>query len=98
MGADSRHAAIKAGGDKGYDTFDFVRKCRNLRVTLQWRRTISGVARVQIDERTTRHPRHRISQVKRKRIKEYYGWLKTIPLLRKVRLRGILKVTGYPPR
>jgi len=41
------------------------------------------------------HPRHesyRISQRKRKRIEECFGWLKTIALLRKVRHRGLEKV------
>jgi hypothetical protein len=33
-----------------------------------------------------------LSQKKRKRIEECFGWLKTIALLRKVRHRGTLKV------
>jgi hypothetical protein len=33
-----------------------------------------------------------MSQRKRKRIEECFGWLKTIALLRKVRHRGLLKV------
>ena len=33
-----------------------------------------------------------ISQRKRKRIEESFGWLKTIALMRKVRHRGIFKV------
>src|SRR6202041_3208032 len=33
-----------------------------------------------------------ISQRKRKRVEECFGWLKTIALLRKVRHRGVLKV------
>ena len=45
-----------------------------------------------IDARTTRHESYRISQVKRKRIEECFGWLKTIALLRKLRHRGIFKV------
>jgi IS5 family transposase len=45
-----------------------------------------------IDERTTQHESYRISQIKRKRIEECFGWLKTIALLRKVRHRGIFKV------
>ena len=83
---------ITAGGDKGYDTFDFVAECRHLGVTphvAQNDRRRGGSA---IDERTTRHESYRISQVKRKRIEECFGWLKTIALLRKVRHRGILKV------
>ena len=45
-----------------------------------------------IDRRTTRHAGYRISQVKRKRIEECFGWLKTVALLRKVRHRGISKL------
>jgi Transposase DDE domain len=45
-----------------------------------------------IDARTTQHPGYAISQKKRKRIEECFGWLKTIALLRKVRHRGIFKV------
>jgi IS5 family transposase len=43
-------------------------------------------------KRTTRHEGYRISQRKRKRIEECFGWLKTIALLRKVRHRGLDKV------
>ena len=35
---------------------------------------------------------YRISQQKRKRIEESFGWLKTIARMRKVRHRGIHKV------
>jgi transposase len=41
---------------------------------------------------TARHASYAISQKKRKRIEECFGWLKTIALLRKVRHRGTLKV------
>jgi hypothetical protein len=45
-----------------------------------------------IDGRTTRHSGYPFSQKKRKRIEECFGWLKTIALVRKVRLRGVSKV------
>ena len=45
-----------------------------------------------IDKRTTRHPGYDVSQKKRKRIEECFGWLKDIALVRKVRHRGIDKV------
>src|SRR5207302_1223397 len=45
-----------------------------------------------IDGRTTRHPGYAISQRKRKRIEECFGWLKTIARLRKLRHRGVCKV------
>src|SRR4029079_11566728 len=80
---------VTVGADKGYDTRDFVAECRNLKVTphvAQNTRRSGGSA---IDERTTRHSGYAISQRKRKRIEECFGWLKTIALMRKVRHRGI---------
>jgi hypothetical protein len=45
-----------------------------------------------IDARTTRHPGYALSQQKRKRIEEIYGWLKTVAGLRKTRHRGVPRV------
>src|SRR5579864_6942468 len=45
-----------------------------------------------IDGRTTRQPGYALSQKKRKRIEECFGWLKTVALLHQVRHRGTLKV------
>jgi hypothetical protein len=45
-----------------------------------------------IDARTTRHAGYKVSQRKRKRIEEVFGWLKTVGALRKTRHRGIFKV------
>ena len=45
-----------------------------------------------IDGRTTRHIGYEVSQQKRKRIEECFGWLKTIALLAQTRHRGIHKV------
>jgi len=45
-----------------------------------------------IDGRTTRHPGYAISQQKRKRVEEIFGWWKTVGLLRKVKLRGVRRV------
>jgi transposase len=84
--------AITAGGDKGYDTLDFVAECRHLGVTPHVAQNDGRRGGSAIDERTTRHESYRISQVKRKRIEECFGWLKTIALLRKVRHRGVFKV------
>jgi len=39
-----------------------------------------------------RHEGYRISQKKQMQIKECFGWLKTIALLRKLRHRGLFKV------
>ena len=45
-----------------------------------------------IDGRTTRHRGYAISQRKRKRVEEIFGWLKTVGGLRKTRHRGIARV------
>ena len=41
-----------------------------------------------LDGRTTRHAGYAVSQRKRKRVEEFFGWMKTIGLMRKVRHRG----------
>ena len=82
---------VTVAGDKGFDTAEFVRECRNLRVTPHVAQNLAG-RRSAIDGRTTRQAGYSISQKKRKRIEECFGWLKTIALLRKLRHRGTLKV------
>jgi Transposase DDE domain len=42
--------------------------------------------------RTTRHAGYAVSQQKRKRVEEVFGWVKTVALLRKVRHRGVRRV------
>jgi transposase len=83
---------VTVGADKGYDTRDFVAECRNLKVTPHVAQNTKRSGGSAIDERTTRHAGYGISQKKRKRIEESFGWLKTIALMRKVRHRGIHKV------
>lgn len=82
---------ITLGGDKNYDTHEFVQDLRARQVTPHiaqhtTRRTSA------IDGRTTRHPGYAVSQQKRKRVEEVFGWLKTVGLLRKVKLRGVQRV------
>jgi transposase len=87
-----RHPAT-LGADKGYDTRDFVTGLRERNLTPHiaaradniWRRSA-------IDKRTTRHEGYAISQRKRKRIEELFGWLKTVGGLRKTRHRGRRRV------
>jgi transposase len=83
---------VTIGGDKGFDTFGFVAECRNLRVTPHLAQNDQRRGGSAIDGRTTRHPGYAVSQRKRKRIEECFGWLKTIALMRKVRHRGVCKV------
>jgi transposase len=83
---------VTVGADKAYDTKDFVAECRNIKVTPHVAQNVKRSGGSAIDERTTRHIGYAISQQKRKRIEESFGWLKTIALMRKVRHRGIHKV------
>jgi IS5 family transposase len=83
---------LTVGADKGYDTKDFISECRHLNVTPQVAQNVNRNGGSALDGRTTRHDGYAISQRKRKRIEECFGWLKTIALMRKVRHRGIEKV------
>ena len=83
---------VTVGTDKGYDTRDFVRECRHLNVTPHVAQNVKRSGGSAVDSRTTRHGGYEVSQRKRKRIEECFGWLKTIALMRKVRHRGIEKV------
>ena len=79
---------ITLGADKGYDRKEFVLELREHQVTPHIARKPTSI----IDARTTRHPGYAISQQKRKRIEEIYGWLKTVAGLRKTRHRGVARV------
>lgn len=84
---------VTVGADKGYDARDFVAECRHLNVTPHVAQNVKRNGGSAIDGRTTRHDGYAISQRKRKRIEECFGWLKTIALMHKVRHRGIEKVS-----
>ena len=82
---------ITLAGDKNYDTAAFVNALRVRQVTPHVAQHTTG-RRSAIDGRTTCHPGYAVSQQKRKRVEEVFGWLKTIGLLRKVKLRGVQRV------
>lgn len=84
---------VTVGADKGYDTQGFVAECRGMRVTPHVARNVNRNGGSAIDGRTARHGGYAVSQRKRKRIEECFGWLKTIALMRKVRHRGLEKVS-----
>jgi transposase len=79
---------VTLGGDKNYDTRDFVSKLREAAVTPHVAQNQHARRSSAIDERTTRHKGYGISQRKRKRVEEIFGWIKTIAGLRKARHRG----------
>jgi transposase len=78
---------VTLGGDKAYDTKDFVKDVRQLHVTPHVAQNNKG-RKSAIDERTTRHTGYAISQRKRKRVEEIFGWMKTVGGMRKLRHRG----------
>src|SRR5439155_1647405 len=82
---------ITLAADKAYDTRDFVGALRLLQVTPHVAQNTSNRSSA-IDRRTTRHAGYEVSQQKRKRIEEVFGWLKTIGLLRQTRHRGRRRV------
>ena len=83
---------VTVAGDKGYDTRDFVAQLRSMNATPHVAQNEKRPGGSAIDGRTTRHPGYKVSQRKRKRIEEVFGWLKTVGALRKTRHRGVIKV------
>ena len=82
-----RRATI--GADKAYDTAGFVEGLRDLEITPH---VAAKAMHGAVDSRTTRHPGYAVSQRKRKRVEEIFGWLKTTATLRKTRHRGKRRV------
>ena len=79
---------VTLGADKGYDAKELVRELRDHRVTPH----VAQKPATAIDRRTSRHPGYALSQWRRKRVEEAFGWLKTVALLRKTRHRGVARV------
>jgi transposase len=80
------------GADKAYDTRDLVQVLREMHVGPHVTQNLNRRGGSAIDERTTRHAGYRISQRKRPLIERAFGWMKSIGGIRKVKLRGLLKV------
>jgi transposase len=78
---------ISVGADKAYDTRDFVKALREMNITPHVAQNTSN-RKSAIDGRTTRHASYRISQAKRYWVEKPFGWMKSVGLLRKVKLRG----------
>ena len=89
MPAVSGSRRITLSADKGYDNKHFVGRARQLKVTAQVAQNARGSA---IDGRTTRHAGYAISQGKRKRVEEIFGWLKTTATFRKSRHKGVKRI------
>jgi len=78
---------VTLGADRGYDASGFVGALRELHVTPHVAQNMNN-RRSTIDGRTTRHEGYELSQRKRKRVEEVFGWFKTVALQRKTRFRG----------
>lgn len=99
---DNARAGSTVGGDKNYDTAEFVAGCRQRGCTPHVSQNDTN-RRSAIDARTTRHPGYRISTIKRKRIEEPFGWMKTVGGMRKTHHCGrdlvewffVLTATAY---
>ncbi|MBM4228268.1 MAG: IS5 family transposase [Gammaproteobacteria bacterium] len=85
---------LTLGADKAYCTRGFIDHLRQ-------HGTVPHIARIEgrrtpgLDGRTTRHESYRISQRKRKRVEEIFGWLKTVGGLRKSRFIGQARTQLY---
>lgn len=90
------HGRATLGADKGYDSRDLVMELRELGVTphvaQNTYKTERATRRSAIDGRTTRHPGYALSQKKRKRIEEIFGWLKSVGGCRQTKFRGLDRV------
>jgi len=77
------------GCDNGYDCADFVKDLRQACVTPHVAQKIRHSA---VDGRTTRHPGYDLSQERRKKIEEPFGWARTVGPMAQTMLRGVKRV------
>lgn len=82
------------GGDKGYDTHDFVAALKERGIKPHIARSIKG-RRSAIDGRAARGKGYAMSLQIRKRIEQGFGWTKTIGGLRKLPLVALSNVRGW---
>ncbi|PBB29564.1 IS5 family transposase [Mesorhizobium sp. WSM3868] len=88
---------ITLGADKAYDVIQFVKDLRERKVTphiaVDGHLSKTGKPRVTaIDGRTRCHAGYAVSQRRRKRIEEVFGWIKASAGMAKVKLRGCARV------
>ena len=82
---------VSLGADKGYHSTAFVNFLRHKAIRPHIAQ-IDGRSTVGLDARTTRHASYWISQKKRKRVEEIFGWMKAYGGLRRTRFRGLARV------
>ena len=77
---------LTLGADKGYDSAGFVADLRQACVTPHVAQKVRHSA---IDGRTTRHHGYALSQKRRKKIEEPFGWAKTVGGIAQTVYRGV---------
>lgn len=80
---------LTLGADKGYDSADFIATLRRMVVTPHVAQKARHSA---IDGRTTQHPGYVLSQRRRKKIEEPFGWAKTVGGMTQTVHRGLDRV------
>jgi hypothetical protein len=75
------------GADKGYHNRGFVEGCQGQSIKAHVAR-VKGRKTSGLDGRTTRSKGYQMSQTRRKRIEEIFGWMKTVGGMRRSRFRG----------
>jgi hypothetical protein len=80
---------ITVGADKKYDPKDWTGSLHDCGATPHVAQNEKRPGESAIDGRTTRHAGYGVSQRKRKRIEEIFGYMKTIGTMRKTKFRGV---------
>ncbi len=81
------------GADKHYDNDNFCDELRKRSVTPHVAMNVHARKhRSAIDGRTTRHEGYEVSQRKRKRVEEIFGWLKAFSIMRRPHFRGLDRI------
>ncbi len=83
-------AVATVGADKNYHNAQFVGGCRKGELAPHVAE-VKGRKVKGLDRRTTRHKSYGVSQTKRKRVEEIFGWMKVIGGLRRSRYIGIAR-------
>ncbi len=79
------------GADKGYHIKEFVAHLRKRKIAPHIAQ-MKGRNTPGLDARTTRHESYAVSQRKRKRVEEIFGWMKAYGGLRRTMARGLQRV------
>ena len=82
---------ITLGADKGYDAKEFIQALQEMNVLPHVAQNKSG-RQSAVPDAIANSPGYALSQKKRKRIEQGFGWAKMIGNIRQVMVRGLQKV------